>query len=216
MSEISHGDVRASAKASFINHVQTFLTLTIVHLKQTADKLVTLAIIYSIISVLAYFLYLLIKRFVNASQNDSLMKRVLIVTAHPDDECMFFGPTILNLRLRNVHVSLLCLSAGDSPPNNKQVRKEELWKSCKVLGLDENHIELRQHSLLKDGHENNWSHKIIGTIILTHIETLDIDTVITFDEQGVSDHPNHIAIFEAMAYLTLNYLLPRSKFYNQI
>uniref|UniRef100_A0A8D8YV19 N-acetylglucosaminylphosphatidylinositol deacetylase n=1 Tax=Cacopsylla melanoneura TaxID=428564 RepID=A0A8D8YV19_9HEMI len=211
MSEISHGDVRASTEASFVNHAQHFLTLAIVHLKQTTDKLVTLTVIYCIISVLAYFLYLLIKRFVkNASQNDSSMKRVLIVTAHPDDECMFFGPTILNLRLRNVHVSLLCMSAGDSPPNSKQVRKEELWQSCKALGLNESHLELRQHSLLKDGHLNNWSHKLIGTIILTHIETWDIDTVITFDEQGVSEHPNHIAVFEAMAYLTLNHLLPRN------
>lgn len=40
-------------------------------------------------------------------------KRVLIVTAHPDDECMFFGPTILSLtRQPNCQVYLLCLSKG--------------------------------------------------------------------------------------------------------
>lgn len=38
-------------------------------------------------------------------------KSVLVVTAHPDDECMFFSPTIINLqRLGKVH--LLCLSTG--------------------------------------------------------------------------------------------------------
>lgn len=38
-------------------------------------------------------------------------KSVLVVTAHPDDECMFFSPTIINLqRLSKVH--LLCLSTG--------------------------------------------------------------------------------------------------------
>lgn len=41
-------------------------------------------------------------------------RRVLIVTAHPDDECMFFGPTILSLAKRsNCTVYLLCLSNGE-------------------------------------------------------------------------------------------------------
>ena len=38
---------------------------------------------------------------------------VLIVTAHPDDECMFFAPTILMLQqLTGADVHLLCLSSG--------------------------------------------------------------------------------------------------------
>lgn len=40
-------------------------------------------------------------------------KRVLLVTAHPDDESMFFGPTILSLiRRKNCKIYLLCLSNG--------------------------------------------------------------------------------------------------------
>lgn len=40
-------------------------------------------------------------------------KRVLFVIAHPDDESMFFGPTILSLTKRNdCQVYLLCLSNG--------------------------------------------------------------------------------------------------------
>lgn len=43
-------------------------------------------------------------------------RRVLIVTAHPDDECMFFGPTILSLTHRNdCSVFLMCLSNGNKP-----------------------------------------------------------------------------------------------------
>ena len=43
-----------------------------------------------------------------------LSGRVLFVTAHPDDECMFFGPTILSAaRLnRDAPPYLLCLSPG--------------------------------------------------------------------------------------------------------
>ena len=40
--------------------------------------------------------------------------RVLFVTAHPDDECMFFAPTILSLtRSGQYDVFLLCLSSGN-------------------------------------------------------------------------------------------------------
>ena len=37
---------------------------------------------------------------------------VLLITAHPDDECMFFAPTILSLQQQEVQVYLLCLSEG--------------------------------------------------------------------------------------------------------
>lgn len=39
-------------------------------------------------------------------------KRVLVVVAHPDDECMFFGPTIFRLCEQGADVHLLCLSNG--------------------------------------------------------------------------------------------------------
>lgn len=39
-------------------------------------------------------------------------KRVLLVIAHPDDECMFFGPTIFRLCEQGAEVYLLCLSNG--------------------------------------------------------------------------------------------------------
>ena len=43
--------------------------------------------------------------------------RVLIITAHPDDETMFFSPTILSLAYHKIPAFLLCLSNGaKSPP----------------------------------------------------------------------------------------------------
>lgn len=44
--------------------------------------------------------------------------RALIVTAHPDDECMFFAPTIIRLVELNASVHLLCLSEGMSSERN--------------------------------------------------------------------------------------------------
>ena len=39
---------------------------------------------------------------------------VLLVTAHPDDEAMFFVPTLLALQARGVAVHVLCLSTGSA------------------------------------------------------------------------------------------------------
>lgn len=56
-----------------------------------------------------------LNHLVNASssqENNDI--RTLIVTAHPDDECMFFAPTIIRLVELNANVHLLCLSQGMS------------------------------------------------------------------------------------------------------
>lgn len=43
------------------------------------------------------------------------MERVLLITAHPDDECMFFGPLIYSLTQRQgCQVYILCLSNGET------------------------------------------------------------------------------------------------------
>lgn len=40
--------------------------------------------------------------------------RVLLVTAHPDDECMFFGPVIQKLsKVEDIRLYLMCLSVGN-------------------------------------------------------------------------------------------------------
>ena len=40
-------------------------------------------------------------------------RNVLFVIAHPDDECMFFGPTIIHLTAAGHKVHLICLSTGE-------------------------------------------------------------------------------------------------------
>lgn len=42
-------------------------------------------------------------------------KRVMFVIAHPDDECMFFGPVIMKLaQQKDCELHLLCLSKGEN------------------------------------------------------------------------------------------------------
>lgn len=63
-------------------------------------------------------------------------RRICLLIAHPDDEAMFFAPTVLALTRPELgnHVKILCLSSGDAAGLG-QTRKRELVKSGMVLGL---------------------------------------------------------------------------------
>ena len=66
-------------------------------------------------------------------------KSVLLIIAHPDDETMFFSPTIQSLSKQG-DVSILCLSQGyhglqGNSEGLGKIRREELEKSCKKLGI---------------------------------------------------------------------------------
>ncbi|XP_059126869.1 N-acetylglucosaminyl-phosphatidylinositol de-N-acetylase isoform X4 [Peromyscus eremicus] len=60
--------------------------------------------------------------------------RALLVIAHPDDEAMFFAPTVLGLARLEQRVFLLCFSTGNYY-NQGEIRRKELLQSCDVLGI---------------------------------------------------------------------------------
>lgn len=60
-------------------------------------------------------------------------QKVLLLTAHPDDECLFFSPTILALH-KSADVFSMCVSTGNSDGLG-DIRKQELEKSLDVLGV---------------------------------------------------------------------------------
>lgn len=63
-------------------------------------------------------------------------KRICLLIAHPDDEAMFFAPTVLALTRPETgnHVKILCLSSGNADGLG-ETRKKELVKSGMLLGL---------------------------------------------------------------------------------
>lgn len=56
-------------------------------------------------------------------------------------------------------------------------------------------------SSLQDGPENAWDKRLVATVITRYVKKWSIETIITFDAQGVSGHPNHIAAFEGVRFL---------------
>ena len=64
----------------------------------------------------------------------------LLVTAHPDDETLFFSPALLALcDMLELHV--LCLSTGNYDGLGA-VRSAELLRACAVLGVSAERVEI--------------------------------------------------------------------------
>lgn len=125
------------------------------------------------------------------------MEEVLLVIAHPDDEAMFFGPFLLHCRNSGRMVSLLCMSKGNRYGLG-DIRSNELFACAEVFGISSDRVHIIDHPELQDGMENNWPGLIVCNIILDHLKAHPAALIVTFDEVGVSSHPNHIATFKGV------------------
>ncbi|KAM0561466.1 hypothetical protein ACHAPJ_003349 [Fusarium lateritium] len=138
-------------------------------------------------------------------------KRICLLIAHPDDEAMFFSPTVLALtRPENGnHVKILCLSTGNADGLG-DVRKQELVKSGLALGLkDEDDVFVVDNPTeFPDSMTRMWDKNLIARLLGSTFApnfgherknnmqpTANIDILITFDSHGVSSHPNHISLY---------------------
>ncbi|KAF5445571.1 hypothetical protein F2P56_034615 [Juglans regia] len=117
-------------------------------------------------------------------------RNVLLVIAHPDDESMFFSPTISYLTSTGHNLHVLCLSTGDADGKGN-IRKEELYQACAILKVPLQQVKILDHPDLQDGFGRVWNHTLLANIIEEEIMSYGIDSIITFDYYGVSGHCNH-------------------------
>ncbi|CAK8532329.1 unnamed protein product [Lathyrus sativus] len=117
-------------------------------------------------------------------------RNVLLVIAHPDDESMFFAPTINFLTSRGHNVQILCLSNGDGDGKGN-VGKQELYQACVSLKVPMQQVKIINHPDLQDGFGKVWNHSLLAKIIEEEITSHCIDMIITFDKYGVSGQCNH-------------------------
>lgn len=134
--------------------------------------------------------------------------RAVFIIAHPDDECMFFAPSIITLLKKNISVQLLCLSSGNYYKQGTR-RKNELLDSAATLGIAASQVFMIDHKELQDDPKAEWSISLTSSLILKHIQRHSINVVLTFDGSGVSGHVNHIAIYKALSYLAVSGKIPQ-------
>ncbi|RYP21056.1 hypothetical protein DL765_002463 [Monosporascus sp. GIB2] len=142
-------------------------------------------------------------------------RRVCLLIAHPDDEAMFFAPTVLSLTRPGSgnHVKILCLSTGDADGLG-DTRRRELARSAVLLGLRaEEDVYVVDSPDFPDSMTRTWDTTRIADLLrstfappqppsssstsssATAAPTDTIDALITFDSGGVSSHPNHISLY---------------------
>ncbi|UKJ89824.2 N-acetylglucosaminylphosphatidylinositol deacetylase [Theileria orientalis] len=134
------------------------------------------------------------------SREYTLSPAVGFVLAHPDDESMFFLPTLKVLKTltdsRNKlkpQLHFLYLSNGDYKIDGS-VRENEIAQLCKKYNYSCSVID---DSNLKDG-TTQWDPEAALEYIKNFVSENNISVLFTFDDKGVSGHPNHIGTHHAV------------------
>ncbi|MBM4183478.1 MAG: PIG-L family deacetylase [Gemmatimonadetes bacterium] len=128
----------------------------------------------------------------------SLRSSLLAIFAHPDDESLACGGLLARAAAEGARVSLLCLTRGEHGPTGgslaagvtlADVRARELEAAAGVLGIHD--VILRDH---EDGMLPWIDPARLDADILEAIQSTEADVVVTFDEDGLYGHPDHVAV----------------------
>ena len=139
--------------------------------------------------------------------SEAISRRLLCVTAHPDDECFAFGGALMLAVEAGHEVSVLCFTDGQAATNRVgaasnehlgELRREEFVASCKVLGVQYCEILGYQDAQLEFA---NFSET--AAMLVKRIRDWKPDVVLTFGMDGaMNTHPDHtmVSAFTTAAY----------------
>ncbi|KAL2845861.1 glycan biosynthesis protein [Aspergillus pseudoustus] len=131
-------------------------------------------------------------------------RNIVFVTAHPDDETLFFSPTVLYHRHDpRVTRSLLVISSGNYNGIG-DVRESEIHNSCAALGIALDRCMVLDHPALQDNPKAWWDEVVLRQTFEPYIKKWKADLIITFDNGGISGHINHRAVSAAVRNYVLN------------
>jgi LmbE family N-acetylglucosaminyl deacetylase len=135
-------------------------------------------------------------------QTDFRKPTILAVFAHPDDETFLVGGTLAHYARNGARVELLCLTEGEGGANAlagakgklalSLIRRMELEQCCEVLGI--NLVGVRHYP---DGGLAAVNPRELALVIGRAIAHRRPDVVLTFGSEGLTGHPDHLAIHRA-------------------
>ena len=140
-----------------------------------------------------------LQNFFNNPNNFKEIKEILLIIAHPDDEIMFFYPSLKNFLKYNIKIRILCLSNGNYEGQGI-IREGEFSQVMKNLKIE--NFEILDDEKLKDDMRIKWDENYVAEKIKNYFLKEDnfekIGTIITFDDNGVTKHPNHTACCDGL------------------
>ena len=111
----------------------------------------------------------------------SSVKTVLLIISHPEDSIIYFSPTIKTLTEQNIKLKILCITQSNNNDCNyifkNSIKVENFEEFSKNIKLEDNKI-----IILEEYKSDNISYEIKKFLD----ENNDIETIITFDENGTS------------------------------
>jgi LmbE family N-acetylglucosaminyl deacetylase/glycosyltransferase involved in cell wall biosynthesis len=122
---------------------------------------------------------------------------LLAIFAHPDDESIAAGGLLARAADVGAEVLLLCLTCGEAGRGGELFeplagwRNKELERAAKVLGIERTYL-----GFLPDGMLPHVDPAKVDREIQIMIEGERPDVVVTFDEDGLYWHPDHITVHE--------------------
>jgi LmbE family N-acetylglucosaminyl deacetylase len=122
---------------------------------------------------------------------------LLAFLAHPDDESFAIGGTLARYMAAGVHVGLITATRGEAggagdPFLTGAARERELRRAVRALGVRTLRILGYQ-----DGHLARTDRPLLVSRLVGVLRELRPQVVITFGPDGISGHPDHVAIGEA-------------------
>lgn len=146
-------------------------------------------------------------------QNDN--RKILVVTAHPDDETFGMGGTIAKYAAEGCHISVVCATrgeAGEADPtllsqyeSMAALRESELRCAVKVLGIEQLIFLNYRDSGMPGSADNDHPEAFIqaplaetARKIAAYIRELQPQIVLTFDPMGGYGHPDHIHTYQSV------------------
>src|SRR4051812_6089671 len=135
------------------------------------------------------------------------MLRLLLITAHPDDEASSFGGSLQFYRDRGVETHCICLTPGQAASNRggakdddelSEMRRKEFAAACELLRISK--YEALNY---RDGKLDQENFKEVVGDLVRRIRTIKPHVMFTFGGEGaVTAHPDHsmASLFATAAY----------------
>ena len=151
-------------------------------------------------------------------------KRIVTVYAHPDDESIISGGTLIKAVKQGHEVVTICATRGeagriDNPEEVTretvgQAREAELRKAAEIIGIKEVFFLDYIDAKLAEIEDEEAVEKIVGLL-----NKLQPQVVMTFEPEGISYHPDHIQMHRwtmmALNHPKLNFA-PEKIYWNTI